>query len=104
MLVLKQELILYVSKDIRYVMIGIRNFSLNLIAACHFYIQITTCHFNMCCINSHDFRRCFIKKPSHDFRTLQNSVKLSCGKSCELTFEYLKSFGIIVTFEYLKSF
>ncbi len=26
----------------------------------------------LCCINSHDFRRCFIKKPSHDFRSLQN--------------------------------
>ncbi len=25
-----------------------------------------------CCINSHDFRRCFIKKPTHDFRSLQN--------------------------------
>ncbi len=25
-----------------------------------------------CCIISHDFRRCFIKKPSHDFRSLQN--------------------------------
>jgi len=25
-----------------------------------------------CCINSHDFRRCSIKKPSHDFRSLQN--------------------------------
>jgi len=26
----------------------------------------------ICCIISHDFRRCFIKKPSHDFRSLQN--------------------------------
>jgi len=26
---------------------------------------------SICCIISHDFRRCFIKKPSHDFRSLQ---------------------------------
>jgi hypothetical protein len=25
-----------------------------------------------CCINLHDIRRCSIKKPSHDFRSLQN--------------------------------
>jgi len=29
-------------------------------------------HNFLCCIISHDFRRCFIKKPSHDFRSLRN--------------------------------
>ncbi len=37
---------------------------------CHGYINILIIF--LCCIISHDFRRCFIKKPSHDFRSLQN--------------------------------
>jgi len=35
-----------------------------------FFLSLLSAH--MCCIISHDFRRCFIKKPSHDFRSLQN--------------------------------
>jgi hypothetical protein len=35
-------------------------------------VTLQQCLKYSCCINSHDFRRCFIKKPSHDFRSLQN--------------------------------